>query len=116
MAGLLQVGRRLLLQHADLAQFSQQLGIRRKIEIAFKHGWLHAEAGMGMLQQRPHCRLDGGTVSIDLEIRGFVVMTRDVVAHHPARRSEERRVGKACVSTCRHRWSPYNYKNKTQTQ
>src|SRR3546814_11642250 len=23
-------------------------------------------------------------------------------------RSEERRVGKACVSTCRSRWSPYN--------
>src|SRR3546814_20588160 len=31
----------------------------------------------------------------------------------PARpRSEERRVGKGCVSTCRSRWSPYNY-NKT---
>src|SRR3546814_18060729 len=25
-------------------------------------------------------------------------------------RSEERRVGKACVSTCRSRWSPYHYK------
>src|SRR3546814_13170064 len=24
------------------------------------------------------------------------------------RRSEERRVGKACVSTCRSRWSPYH--------
>src|SRR3546814_14049791 len=28
----------------------------------------------------------------------------------PARRSEERRVGKECVSTCRSRWSPYHYK------
>src|SRR3546814_13532760 len=28
-------------------------------------------------------------------------------------RSEERRVGKECVSTCRSRWSPYQYKNKT---
>src|SRR3546814_20988061 len=27
-------------------------------------------------------------------------------------RSEERRVGKACVSTCRSRWSPYHYKKK----
>src|SRR3546814_10941863 len=27
------------------------------------------------------------------------------------RRSEERRVGKECVSTCRSRWSPYHYKN-----
>src|SRR3546814_12572333 len=26
----------------------------------------------------------------------------------PASRSEERRVGKECVSTCRSRWSPYN--------
>src|SRR3546814_15294929 len=30
-------------------------------------------------------------------------------------RSEERRVGKECVSTCGSRWSPYNQKiNKTQ--
>src|SRR3546814_16942528 len=28
------------------------------------------------------------------------------------RRSEERRVGKECVSTCRSRWSPYQYKKK----
>src|SRR3546814_15269460 len=27
-------------------------------------------------------------------------------------RSEERRVGKECVSTCRSRWSPYHYKKK----
>src|SRR3546814_20299823 len=26
-------------------------------------------------------------------------------------RSEERRVGQECVSTCRSRWSPYHYKN-----
>src|SRR3546814_5562577 len=37
---------------------------------------------------------------------------REVLEEHvlvePAERSEERRVGKACVSTCRSRWSPYN--------
>src|SRR3546814_20362731 len=27
-------------------------------------------------------------------------------------RSEERRVGKECVSTCRRRWSQYNYRKK----
>src|SRR3546814_3781722 len=27
---------------------------------------------------------------------------------HLSRRSEERRVGKECVSTCRSRWSPYH--------
>src|SRR3546814_7878059 len=30
-------------------------------------------------------------------------------------RSEERRVGKECVSTCRSRWSPYHYKNNQST-
>src|SRR3546814_16851023 len=30
-------------------------------------------------------------------------------------RSEERRVGKECVSTCRSRWSPYNYKKNNTT-
>src|SRR3546814_19927250 len=30
------------------------------------------------------------------------------------RRSEERRVGKECVSTCRSRWSPYHYKKNKQ--
>src|SRR3546814_1562959 len=29
---------------------------------------------------------------------------------HSTSRSEERRVGKECVSTCRSRWSPYHYK------
>src|SRR3546814_19422900 len=30
-------------------------------------------------------------------------------------RSEERRVGKECVSTCRSRWSPYHSKKKRET-
>src|SRR3546814_19980115 len=31
------------------------------------------------------------------------------------KRSEERRVGKECVSTCRSRWSPYHSKKNTKT-
>src|SRR3546814_15880969 len=31
-------------------------------------------------------------------------------------RSEERRVGKECVSTCRSRWSPYHEKKKKRTK
>src|SRR3546814_19612862 len=31
-------------------------------------------------------------------------------------RSEERRVGKECVSTCRARWSPYHSKKHNRTQ
>src|SRR3546814_16608039 len=43
---------------------------------------------------------------------GRIVLTKDgaVQADIPVR-SEERRVGKECVSTCRSRWSPYNKKN-----
>src|SRR3546814_19685985 len=33
--------------------------------------------------------------------------------HRQAHRSEERRVGKECVSTCRSRWSPYHSKKNT---
>src|SRR3546814_15905264 len=32
------------------------------------------------------------------------------------RRSEERRVGKECVGTCRSRWSPYHSKKKDSKQ
>src|SRR3546814_14441728 len=36
----------------------------------------------------------------------------DAVVPAGVDRSEERRVGKECVSTCRSRWSPYPYKKK----
>src|SRR3546814_19404098 len=33
---------------------------------------------------------------------------RTIAANNIVNRSEERRVGKECVSTCRSRWSPYH--------
>src|SRR3546814_18477638 len=51
--------------------------------------------------------LDADTRSGDL-----TPMFETIVNHVPEpvadRRSEERRVGKECVSTCRSRWSPYH--------
>src|SRR3546814_14566225 len=41
---------------------------------------------------------------------GWAAQRRDVAAI----RSEERRVGKECVSTCRSRWWPYHYKKTNQ--
>src|SRR3546814_19667210 len=35
-------------------------------------------------------------------------LAQHLVADFAGDRSEERRVGKACVSTCRSRWSPYH--------
>src|SRR3546814_11699624 len=42
----------------------------------------------------------------DFSALGLVGDTPYIVAVNPSR-SEERRVGKECVSTCRSRWSPY---------
>src|SRR3546814_3595550 len=48
----------------------------------------------------------------ELQPRAFQVFGPKVLAsrgsYDDQARSEERRVGKECVSTCRHRWSQYN--------
>src|SRR3546814_18008162 len=45
-----------------------------------------------------------GTVVLEVRVLTDGTPT-DIVIH---KRSEERRVGKECVSTCRSRWSPYH--------
>src|SRR3546814_1136479 len=47
------------------------------------------------------------TFEPDRGSQGFLVKLRYWSAA-ASRRSEERRVGKECVSTCRSRWSPYH--------
>src|SRR3546814_13633094 len=63
-------------------------------------------------------------------VRSFGHLVAEIVEHVEAghapafpnkctddfRRSEARRVGKECFSTCRSRWSPYHYKKKIQHQ
>src|SRR3546814_17824979 len=51
--------------------------------------------------------LDNVAVLADRETERRPVEFRN---HHA--RSEERRVGNECVSTCRSRWSPFHYKKK----
>src|SRR3546814_18283751 len=58
----------------------------------------------------------GGNLSLE-ECAEACVTRVEVRVHTHAcpedpRRSEERRVGKECVSKCRYRWSPYHTKNK----
>src|SRR3546814_20798075 len=50
----------------------------------------------------------------DIEVAEPAVLALGARRH--AVRSEERRVGKECVSTCRSRWSPYHKKKKTKTK
>src|SRR3546814_19621948 len=47
---------------------------------------------------------------LDLEESAYAALKEMPEAHAivQGKRSEERRVGKECVSTCRSRWSPYH--------
>src|SRR3546814_18027168 len=45
-------------------------------------------------------------------VAGRSLLESSYAAALDGRRSEERRVGKECVSTCRSRWSPYHSKKK----
>src|SRR3546814_15051610 len=51
-----------------------------------------------LAQARPLAELD-----VDFTLSASWVKSLDLI-----KRSEERRVGKECVSTCRSRWSPYH--------
>src|SRR3546814_14562595 len=75
---------------------------------------LGAQAG----KARPPCRALPVEVTASLVVQ-FRIMPEDAVAERQppiarqillqlGQRSEERRVGKECVSTCRSRWSPYH--------
>src|SRR3546814_16382476 len=48
-----------------------------------------------------------GKTELAKELARFMFDTEDALVQIDMR-SEERRVGKECVSTCRSRWSPYN--------
>src|SRR3546814_11780631 len=64
---------------------------------------LHAHAGLNAFNLRHKCCYYVTTVTTS---------TSNWLGSPAGRRSEERRVGKECVSTCRSRWSPYHYKKK----
>src|SRR3546814_20013323 len=51
-------------------------------------------------------------VAVEHVLAHIEVEGREVDGAEGVDRSEERRVGKECVSTCRSRWSPYHYKKK----
>ena len=55
------------------------------------------------------CDAVGGAKVLELSFTWLKDAGRDSVSGYTERiRSEERRVGKECVSTCRSRWSPYH--------
>src|SRR3546814_16444421 len=75
--------------------------------------------GHGRLESSNSVRVNGDLLEagqIVLNVGGRAIVPAipgvDEVDYLPTSRSEGRRVGKACVSTCRSRWSPSNKKKK----
>src|SRR3546814_20540856 len=62
-------------------------------ELEWTHMWTKSWSFAGLEHDIPEI---GDYFKVDLGRESFIVV-----------RSEERRVGKECVSTCRSRWSPY---------
>src|SRR3546814_19219489 len=75
----------------------------------------HFEAHRGNLSEDSLARLDKNPLRIldskDPKDRPIADSAPDIDAYLTSR-SEESRVGKEGVSTCRSRWSPYHYKKK----
>src|SRR3546814_10951777 len=64
---------------------------------------------------RPRSRVRTGIVACPLRVDndGLVTFLANLIAVSPGTmRSEERRVGKECVSTCRSRWTSSHYNKK----
>src|SRR3546814_18075994 len=60
-------------------------------------------------RQHPHDFLMEMSARLDFDLGGNAsAFLYGGLPGEPAIRSEERRVGKECVSTCRSRWSPYH--------
>src|SRR3546814_2601309 len=68
----------------------------------FDHGYIY-DAKDRMVMDAHRRTNEAGHTSIEMRVRGW-----GRIGYMPNGRSEERRVGKECVSTCRSRWSPYH--------
>src|SRR3546814_14142324 len=83
-------------------------------------GYLDAEGYLFLTGRNSDVIISGGVniypAEIEAEIMAIPGVVDCAVIGVPdeafGERSEERRVGKECVSTCRTRWSPYHYNKK----
>src|SRR3546814_20793145 len=85
---------------------------RREFDRALEHGRRRIEQRIAAYDLRGEQMLRGF-------FRAMAFGAQAISDGHPESafhmsRSEERRVGKECVSTCRSRWSPYHYKKKKE--
>src|SRR3546814_16632424 len=77
-------------------------------------GQKRASATMGSVRLTERSGTRVRHISTDASTRSgataslFRLLPKLLILYVWKKRSEERRVGKECVSTCRSRWSPYN--------
>src|SRR3546814_15936969 len=85
------------------------------VKISGKVKWFNAVKGFGFVSPDDNsgdiflhlsCLRQAGYESVEEGTTVFLEVDKR------PKRSEEGRVGKECVSKCRSRWSPYNYKKK----
>src|SRR3546814_11146553 len=91
-----------LLAHAA----GDQLGDLRS-EIDNKNALRHRRLETPLRELNGLRRLDGWRQLGLAALKAAILFFSSVYSGQP-KRSEERRVGKECVSTCRSRWSPYH--------
>src|SRR3546814_19776345 len=97
----------------DLQQHLASAGISKPIVFLTGHGDVPMsvqamKAGAVDFLTKPvrdQTLLDAVTAGIE---RDIAERANAQIVHEQVERSEERRVGKECVSTCRSRWSPYH--------
>src|SRR3546814_15041906 len=109
------IARRLRLLHAQpcrqLLQITQLLELgHTPANLAAEIVFVHVSLSLSWARHQRHAGASS-RISVSREKPRFTSPHLFHVAELPCRRcrrSEERRVGKECVSTCRSRWSPYH--------
>src|SRR3546814_20757114 len=94
----------------ELVERVEREGANAMFPIGFGNGFLGLY-GVHEAERRPWQRARD---EAHLGDRGDVIMGDTRITQHAQERSEESRVGKECVSTCRYRWSPYHLKTNNE--
>src|SRR3546814_20854801 len=87
----------------------------RQVALLYVEGFSHKEVARSLDIAPSTVRTHLNALYRKLKVANRIELLRHVstglatvASKQPGPRSEERRVGKECVSTCRSRWSPYH--------
>src|SRR3546814_20966869 len=105
-------------QHRKVLEGS---GARAAKRAAQAGAWMWGEVADGLMRRfKAHPEVARELEALERAVRSGrttpTAAARRLVGLFSSERSEERRVGTECVSTCRSRWSPCHSKNTRKTQ